>query len=159
MSSVPSRPPDDIDRLFRYTRWAHTRVLDALRSAHSPPTRAVRLFSHILRAQDVWYGRVADTAHATLELWADESLSACADRLESSMRRWQTVLDASAPHDLDQPIAYTNSSGTAFETPLRDIFSHVVNHGTHHRAQIALVLREADIAPPVTDYIFFLREQ
>ena len=60
---------------------------------------------------------------------------------------------------LDAPVAYTNSSGTAFETPLRDILTHVVNHGTHHRAQIALVLREAGIAPPATDYIYFVREK
>jgi len=158
MSSALSRTPDDFDRLVRYTRWAHTRVLDALRSVPTPPARAVELFSHVLRVQDVWYGRVASTAHADLDLWADEALSACADRLEPSMRRWQAVLDERA-QDLDQRIAYTNSKGTAFETPLRDILSHVVNHGTHHRAQIALVLREADIAPPVTDYIFFLREQ
>jgi uncharacterized damage-inducible protein DinB len=35
----------------------------------------------------------------------------------------------------------------------------VVNHGTHHRAQIALLLREAEIAPPATGYIYYLREQ
>ncbi|MCS3649485.1 putative damage-inducible protein DinB [Salinibacter ruber] len=55
-------------------------------------------------------------------------------------------------------MAYTNSTGTRFETPLRDCRRDVVNHGTHHRAQIALVLREADGAPPPTDYIFFVRD-
>ncbi|MFB6272874.1 MAG: DinB family protein [Salinibacter sp.] len=119
----------------------------------------MELFSHVLRAQDVWYGRVENTDHATLDLWSDEDLSACVDRLEPTTRRWQAVLHERAPHDLDQPIAYTNSQGTAYETSLRDILSHVVNHGTHHRAQIALVLREAGVAPPVTDYIYFLREE
>lgn len=126
-----------------------------MQTADAVPERAVTLFSHLLRAQDIWYGRVAGTDHAALDLWATDSLQDCAERLEASTRRWAALLD---DRD-DAPVAYTNSSGTAFETPLQDIFLHVVNHGTHHRAQIALLLREADIAPPATDYIFFRREQ
>jgi uncharacterized damage-inducible protein DinB len=112
----------------------------------------------VLRAQDLWYGRVAGTDHAALDLWATDSLRGCAERLAASTRRWAALLD-DCDDALDAPVAYTNSSGTAFETPLQDIVLHVVNHGTHHRAQIALLLREAGIAPPATDYIFFRRDQ
>lgn len=159
MPAPQPRTIADFEKLFRYTRWAHDRVLDALHSADAAPERAVDLLSHILRAQDVWYGRVEKTDHAALDLWTDEDLAACAERAEASRQRWDTVLAERAANDLDQSIAYTNSKGTHFETPLRDILSHVVNHGTHHRAQIALVLREAGIAPPTTDYILFVREQ
>lgn len=131
--------------------------MDTIQSADDVPDRAKELLSHLLRVQDVWYGRVQGTDHAELDLWATDSLAACAERLDESTQRWQTVLSERGD-DLDRPISYTNSSGTAFETPLRDLLTHVVNHGTHHRAQIALVLREADIAPPATDYIFYLRE-
>lgn len=158
MQSSLTRTLSDFVSLFRYTRWANDRMLDAMQTADDVPERAVELFSHLLRAQDVWYGRVQDTDHADLALWVEEDLSACAERAESSAQRWGTVLENLTADDLDQPVAYTNSRGTAFETPLRDILSHVVNHGTHHRAQIALVLREADIVPPPTDYIFYLRE-
>ena len=159
MSVPPSPASADPDTLFRYTRWAHGRLLGAMRAAEAVPDRAVTLFSHLLRAQDVWYGRAAGTDHATLDLWQTDSLQNCADRLEDTTRRWDAILRRRVPDDLDREIAYTNSSGTAFETPLRDILTHVVNHGTHHRAQIALLLREADIAPPATDYIYYLREQ
>lgn len=148
----------DIPSLFRYTRWAHGRVLDTMQAADAVPERSVSLFSHLLRAQDIWYGRVAGTDHAALDLWATDSLRDCANRLEASTRRWAALLN-DRDDALDAPIAYTNSSGTAFKTPLRAILRHVVNHGTHHRAQIALLLREADIAPPATDYIFFRRKQ
>lgn len=129
-----------------------------MQTADAVPERAGTLFSHMLRAQDIWYGRVAGTDHAALDLWATDSLQDCAERLEASTRRWTALLD-DRDDALDAPVAYTNFSGTAFETPLQDIVLHVVNHGTHHRAQIALLLREADIAPPATDYIFFRREQ
>lgn len=158
MSSTQPRTAEDFATLFRYNRWASDRVLDTMQTAEVVPERARELFSHLLRAQDVWYGRVEGTEHADLDFWMTESLSACNERLNASTKRWQSVLDDRAEESLDQPIAYTNSKGTHFETPLRDVLTHVVNHGTHHRAQIALVLREADIAPPATDYIFFVRE-
>lgn len=158
--SVPQAPTAaDFQSLFRYTHWANDRILDTMQAADAVPERAVELFSHLLRTQDVWFGRVQDTHHTDLDFWVEEDLSACADRLAASTQRWKTVLDERGPDGLDQPIAYTNSKGTAFETPLRDLLSHVVNHGTHHRAQIALLLREADVAPPATDYIFYVRER
>jgi uncharacterized damage-inducible protein DinB len=158
MSTPQARPAADVQSLVQYTHWANDRILSTMQAADAVPARAVELLSHLLRVQDVWAGRVQNTDHAHLDLWGQEDLSACADRLAASSERWQTVLDERAD-GLDRPIAYTNSTGTAFETPLRDLLTHVVNHGTHHRAQIALVLREADIAPPATDYIFFVREE
>ena len=143
--------------LLQYTRWANGRVLDALQSADAVPERILELMSHLLRTQDVWYGRVANTNHARFDFWAVDDLDTCADRAEASMERWRALVADRADH-LDQPVTYTNSSGTEFETPLRDILQHVVNHGTHHRAQIALLLREAGISPPATDYIYFVRE-
>lgn len=159
MAVEKSRSPDDFARLVRYTHWANARVLEALRMPAFPPDRAVELFNHLLRAQDVWYGRMAGTEHADLDLWTDEGLPACADRLAESTRRWQAVIDEHDAKDLNRSIAYKNSEGIRYETPLRDILNHVVNHGTHHRAQIAFVLRENGIAPPTTGYIYFLREE
>ena len=138
-------------------RSASERVLDTMQGAETVPDRALELFTHLLRTQDVWYGRVRGTDHAELDFWETDPLPACVKRLSESTERWQSVLDERAG-ELDKPISYTNSSGTPFETPLRDILTHVVNHGTHHRAQIAPELREADIDPPATDYIFFVRE-
>lgn len=157
MMTHSASPSADGQTLLHYTEWANARVLEAMQAADDVPDRAVELLSHLLRAQDVWYGRVEGTEHATLDFWVTEPLSACADRLAASTQRWRGVLEE---HDaLDEPVAYTNSTGTAFETPLRDIFLHVVNHGTHHRAQIALTLRQADIAPPATDYIYYHRDE
>lgn len=158
MASLPDRTRSDFVALFDYGKWANNRVLHALKSAEPVPDRAVELFSHLLRSQDRWYGRVRDTEHAYLDIWVEEDLTACARRAEASARRWDGVIDGVTRDALDEPVAYENTKGISFETPLRDILTHVVNHGTHHRAQIALVLREAEIAPPPTDYIFYVRE-
>jgi uncharacterized damage-inducible protein DinB len=157
---MPSaRSLDEVQRLFDYNHWASTRVLRALEEADDMPGRALELFSHLLRAQDHWYGRVAGTDHADLDFWATDALADCAERLAASTERWQRVLDGpGAEEGLDQTVVYTNSKGVEYENTLRDICVHVVNHGTHHRSQIALVLRQAGIDPPATDYIFYLRD-
>jgi uncharacterized damage-inducible protein DinB len=159
MFAPQARSPADFQSLFRYTHWANERICSTLQAADDVPERAVDLFSHLLRTQDVWFGRVQGTDHANLDFWTSDDLSTCADRLAASSERWHAALDEWGADELDQSMNYTNSKGTPFETPLRDLLSHVVNHGTHHRAQIALLLREADIAPPATDYIFFVREE
>lgn len=158
MSCLPQPPTPEARTLLRYTQWAHNRVLDTLHSADAVPERILELMSHLLRTQDVWYGRVASPDHAALDFWAVDDLRTCAERAENSMERWRSLV-ADRIDRLDQLVSYTNSSGTAFEPPLRDILRHVVNHSTHHRAQIALLLREAGIPPPATDYIFFVREE
>ena len=55
------------------------------------------------------------------------------------------------------PVAYHNSRGEPFETPLAEISAHVVSHGAYHRGQIAALLRAAGLAPPPTDRIAYAR--
>ncbi len=45
-----------------------------------------------------------------------------------------------------------------FEGPMQvwHVLMHVINHGTHHRAQIIAILRELGIDPIPQDYIFFV---
>ncbi|MMZ69323.1 DinB family protein [compost metagenome] len=58
---------------------------------------------------------------------------------------------------LKEQIHYRTSNGESFATSIEDILTHVALHGSYHRGQIAASLRMAEIAPPATDYIFFVR--
>ena len=58
---------------------------------------------------------------------------------------------------LDAPVAYVNSAGIAFETPVEDILLQVFLHGQYHRGKINLMLRQAREEPMPTDYISFAR--
>lgn len=159
MPASQPRTIGDIRSLFEYDRWATRRLISAMEDTAPVPPRALNVLMHLLRAQDVWHGRIEGEDRADLELWVEASLDDCTRRAKRTARRWNRLLDTLSGHDLDALVTYENSTGTSFETPLRKVLSHVVNHGTHHRGQIALVLREAEIAPPPTDYIFYLREQ
>lgn len=80
------------------------------------------------------------------------------DKLRDNHLAWLRFLDETDEEGLNKKYAYNNIKGDAFEDSLYDILFHVINHSTHHRAQISKILRQHDIAPPVMDYIAYLRK-
>lgn len=146
--------------LFDYTGWANQLTLDAiaeLDEGTEASLEALHLMSHIVRAQEIWLGRVQGTEAAQQPLWQAFLLPECRTRAAASLRDWQAHLAACTADDFDEAIAYQNSTGSSFTSTLREIATHVVNHGTHHRAQISRILRVAGHTPPGTDYIFYRR--
>ncbi|MDO8549036.1 MAG: DinB family protein [Ignavibacteria bacterium] len=54
-------------------------------------------------------------------------------------------------------IKYRNTKGDEYQNRLSDIITHVINHSSYHRGQIALLVRNAGGIPAVTDYIAYRR--
>ena len=155
MSSAPDRLTD----LFRYTRWADEKIIATLTEMNAPEqddlADAMQLLSHQLRAQEAWLARVSGTDAPPF--WETDDLETCRERSAACTEKWGNVL--AAEDDLNRKVSYRNSSGTAFETPLDVIAHHVVNHATHHRAQVVREIRRAGGTPPATDYIFYDRDR
>ena len=158
---------EDLKRRFRYNAWANRLVAHALvREAGGvldvgglgdPFPRAVVLMAHLLTAEEVWHARVHGGEGPLADLWKPvptEDLSAI---VEARALAWQQCLESLTAADLHRAVAYRTSKGEAFEQPLADVLGHVVNHGTHHRAQIVARLRQDGIAPPGTDFIYWAR--
>lgn len=147
--------------LLTYTDWATRRVLDALPPVQDPAPAAyddaLTLMSHVVRTQMVWLGRVQGTEDARLPFWHTDPLDGCLRRHEAGLAAWRAYVEALPADGLERAVTYTNSSGTAFTSTVREIVTHVVNHGTHHRAQVARLLREAGSPPPPLDYIVYAR--
>ncbi len=145
-----------LPKLLTHMAWADRRTLDALRAMREPPAQAVDLFAHILAAQHVWSRRIAATS-AAYEIWPRLSLDEC-ERLAAANQLAYASLAAADQDMLTRTVRYTNSSGSAFETPLLDILLHVTHHSMYHRGQVSLLLRAAGGVPVGTDLIVFLRE-
>ena len=127
----------------------------SVKAKRSPTPR--RLLAHLVRAQEVWLGRIQDTDAATLPIWEETDIRTSAKRSEASTQAWLDFLTGCTAGDFAADVRYENSKGQPFTNALREIAAHVVNHATHHRAQIALLLRQAGHAPPATDFIFYAR--
>jgi uncharacterized damage-inducible protein DinB len=77
--------------------------------------------------------------------------------VDESNAHWIKYLDNYKVDTLEEVIHYQNSKKESFENRLVDIVAHVINHSTHHRAQVSLKLRQLDIVPPPLDYVLFKR--
>ncbi len=147
-------------KLFAYERWANERILDALGEPRYPDGRCLDLFSHILAAQQSWLSRV-QLDERYFPLWERRDLWECGQIHRQLAERWAAFLQTRSEEQFDEVIAYHNSEGEAYETPLRDILAHLINHDTYHRGQLVEELRSRKLVPvmPVTDYIQFVREK
>lgn len=117
------------------------------------------LFSHVLTAEEVWLCRVKGLQAPTQRLWQIYQNDTLQQMLEDNSRNWQDHLETCSQKDLSRTIEYKNTKGESFTTRLEDIVTHLVNHGSHHRAQVASLLQQEKIQPPISDYIVYVREQ
>lgn len=148
---------DHYSRLFQYDHWANQRALLALQSLEDKEHEGIRLFCHILAAQEVWYTRLTGNFSGHLAIWPLFTLSECREIMDDRYMLWKNFMSGLRPDQLLEKISYHNSRGLAYENPIGEILTHVINHGTYHRGQIALLLRKEDHTPAVTDFIAFLR--
>ncbi|GAA0872877.1 hypothetical protein GCM10009117_20240 [Gangjinia marincola] len=112
-----------------------------------------QLMSHSILAQEIWNSRVTkSTVEAVNTFYRLQECKTLNDKNHSE------ALSILNDFDLDMNIAYSNSKGQHFNNTLIEIFYHVTNHFTHHRAQIISSLKNKGITPIATDYIFYKRK-
>ena len=150
-----------LQKLADYNCWANGKVLqrfDRIAANGTPlPVRAVHLFSHVLNAQAIWIARIS-AGPAAPNVFQYQDLPALrALHVATCPTLVELVKKADEP-ELARLIAYTNSQGKAYETPVGEILIHCFNHATYHRAQVALAIREASLEPVNSDYVTWVRE-
>ncbi|MDO3625149.1 DinB family protein [Mucilaginibacter sp. BT774] len=144
-------------RLLHYDRYANLRILAALLQTEDR-TKAEQLMAHLLIAQQVWLGRCIGKPASVTTLWPDWKANTFEQIINDNHSQWLTFLVGASNNDFEQSIYYKNLQGDTFETRLSDILTHLINHGTHHRAQVGQHLKLVGIGLPGTDYILFARE-
>lgn len=146
-------------RLFNYDGFANEAILEALLKS-SQSDEGVRLMAHLLAAQQIWYSRCSGSATFAGHLWQDDgNINEFASTIKKNNADWLSYLDTLTDAEFDKIVRYNNLKGEPFENKLSDILLHVINHGTHHRAQIGQQLKFTGAETlPVTDYIAFCRQ-
>lgn len=160
---------DDIRLLFDYSYWANARVLKTAANLSYEQFIApgaagqggVRdTLVHILGAEYIWRQRCQEEISPT-RLPGEEDFPDLASLVviwreeEAKMRDYLALLDDEALIGIKR---YANTKGVAFENVLWQILAHVVNHGTQHRSEIAVLLTTYGRSPGDLDFIVYLRE-
>lgn len=140
--------------LFEYSHHFNQRLIGSfIENSEKVPERSRSLISHIINAHQVWNSRI-EPGQPLLGVWEMHAFDELKDLDLVNYKNSTHILDTV---DLDTVCEYTNTRGQAFKNSVRDILFHVINHSTHHRAQIASEFRREGIEPLVTDYIFYKR--
>ncbi|SRR5260221_3041601 len=143
--------------LLNYDRYANELILNAIIEANEPE-KPVQLMAHMFAAQQVWYNRCNQLPAIGGALWPDWKADCFELLIIDNHNKWITFLNKIDDADFERQIKYQNSKGEAFSNKLTDILAHLVNHGTHHRAQAGQLLKLEGVSLPITDYIFYLRQ-
>lgn len=122
---------------------------------HQLPSRTLFLFSHIQNAHHIWNYRIIKK-EALYKVFQEHSIEPLNILNQNNHDITQQIIKE---NDLNTPIQYTNTKNETFTNTIQDILFHIINHSTYHRAQIATLLRQENINPPITDYIAYKRSK
>ena len=145
--------------LFTFNCEANNAFIEAMRThPEAVPDKATVLFCHLLNAQIIWLDRLRGLPISITDAWQTYDLDT-SERLNEdlTMQSLEYLQSVSDPLRFVRPFGYQNLAGESTENLLRDVLIHIVNHGTYHRGQVAMLLKEAGIQPPRTDYVFMQR--
>ena len=116
-----------------------------------------RTWAHVAAVEELWHARCIGAEYRSIAVWPELELAPASQRLVAAQRRWADSARAWTDADLARRVRFANTRGEACDDALGDIVRQVVNHGTHHRAQIALLLRESVIEPETLGFIVYCR--
>lgn len=116
----------------------------------SPRIRA--LICHNLNVHHIWNSRILGATPASFD-WDDLPFHSW-EKL-NDQNRLQTIAILQS-FDLKSEVQYTTDTGLVSVKPIYLLLSHILNHSTHHRGQINILLQQNALTPINCNLIDFI---
>lgn len=149
-----------------YNIWANNRLIDDLKGLDHellhreiigsfPNIRAT--ISHIWNAETGWLSRLKENG------WESSKVTNFTGTNIELFKEWQKTSEQFKYFvenaDLEKEIKF-EQKGEHFSIPSREIMQTVFNHGSYHRGQVVMMMRQLGISKiSQTDYIEWVREK
>lgn len=146
--------------------WANKRLINDLKGQGEellnkellgsfPTIRAT--ISHMWFAETGWLSRLKGNG------WETSNVMNFTGTTGELFEKWQTTSEGFKNFvenaDLEEEIPFEHK-GEKFSIPAREIIQTVLNHGSYHRGQIVMMMRQLGISEiSQTDYIEWVREK
>ena len=158
-----------IQVLFEYNYWANAKILNSAAKLRNDIFIATATLSHgglrgtlhhTYTAEYLWrmrlHERISLTSIPPETTFLDlNSLRMAWNEEETLMRGFINSLTDEA---LQEIITYKTMKGIEYTNPLWQSLVHMVNHGTQHRAEAAVLLTDHGASPGDVDMLIFFRE-
>ncbi len=143
-----------LNQLFDYNYYCNKKLIETCNSAEKVSEKSIELFSHILNAHHIWNARILGKP-SEYEVWQIHAIKDWGDiHYENQRSSFEITTNAD---DFEKRIDFENTEGRLYTNTLKDILFHIINHSTHHRAQISTDFRNNDMEPLPTDYVYYKR--
>jgi len=140
---------------YRYNAWANRTIIACLERQSVNDEKILTILGHLVSANFIWLNRIKGLPKSEFKLWGDYSLSQLKQMVEDADAQWMDFLKNN--DDFNRLLKYNNYVGDYFESNIEQIMIHLVNHGSYHRGQVAMLLRQKGFEPVNTDYITYDR--
>jgi uncharacterized damage-inducible protein DinB len=147
---------EHLRELFAYNDWANRRTVAALKANYSDKSH--KILAHLLITETEYYERLYGKDSTGFDFWRELSLDECADLARENAERFERLLRHFDDEGLGQIAKYKTSEGVSQHNTYRELLTHVMFHSSIHRGNIVFKMRGDGFAPPVIDYIIYLRE-
>jgi uncharacterized damage-inducible protein DinB len=154
---------DHFKRMLAYDAEATRRVADSLRSVpvarQSDPlfAKARGVFAHIQQARHIWLSRLGHVPAREFVMWPDWSIDQTLQDAQTLDRAWESYLATLDDEAMLKEVRYTSTEGKAYASRIEEILTHVFNHATYHRGQIAGLVTLCHGTRAVTDFVAITR--
>ena len=145
-------------RRIAYNTWSNDRMLADLIAAGDIPDDAMRLAGHLAGAERLWLGRLVH-ARQRPEVWPDLSMDQLTAQLRELAHAWRGYGQSLSDARIGDAVSFENRRGDELSASSEDVLSHVLNHSTYHRGQVARILRQAGHQVTSTDWMRFVFEE
>lgn len=137
--------------LFEYNDYFNIKLIEAIQpNLEKLPKRAEEIMNHILNSHTFWNNRI--TGKPDIPRWTVHPYDELLKINEVNHEITTSILET---RDLEDRISFKNSKGGTSTVSIGDIYFHLVNHGSYHRAQLAILFRQSGLEPIQTDYIWW----
>jgi uncharacterized damage-inducible protein DinB len=161
-------------RLHAYEADASVLALTSMesvpREAHGDDRfgRLLAIAAHIQIARRLWLKRLESLAGgvggespsgAGIDFWPRWTIDRTRWEAADLNRLWADYLSPADDALLDAELRYTSSESVAYASFVHEVLTHVFNHSTYHRGQIARLVNELGGRPASTDFITLTRRR
>ena len=140
---------------YSYNAWANRTIITCLERQSVNDEKILTILGHLVSANFIWLNRIKGLPKSEFKLWGDYSLSQLKQMVEDADAQWMDFIKNN--DDFNRLLKYNNYVGDYFESNVEQIMIHLVNHGSYHRGQVAMLLRQKGFEPVNTDYITYDR--